>query len=225
VKGRQIRYTDAELRFIETRRVMNRRELRRLFVVEFERPDVTLIHLNALCKRRGWMTGRTGQYPKGAVPLNKGKPMPFHPNSAATRFKKGERRGVAARLWKPVGTERMSKDGYLERKVNDGLPMQARWRAVHIVRWEEINGPLPKGMALKSLDGQRLNIDPSNWELVSRALLPRLNGKSGRNYDGAPSELKPTILAVAKLEHAVMTKKRRPRSRSAPNHAPEPLNG
>lgn len=28
-----------------------------------------------------------------------------------------------------------------------------------------------------------------------------LNGRFGRDYDTAPSELKPTILAIAKLEH------------------------
>jgi hypothetical protein len=61
-------------------------------------------------------------------------------------------------------------------------------------------------MVLKCLDGNRLNTAPSNWEAVSRALLPRLAGgrhKKHVPYDEAPNELKPTILAVAKLEHAV----------------------
>jgi hypothetical protein len=62
---------------------------------------------------------------------------------------------------------------------------------------------VPGGYALKCLDGNKLNTDPGNWEAVPRALLPRLNGKSGRNYDRAPDELKPTIMAVAKLEQRV----------------------
>lgn len=78
--------------------------------------------------------------------------------------------------------------------------MQSRWRGVHLLNWEQQHGPVPKGMCLKCL-GERRNTDPSNWELVPRALLPRLNGKSGRRYDHAPAELKPTIMAVAKLEH------------------------
>jgi hypothetical protein len=156
----------------------------------------------AACRlRRGGDIGAVHRFTKGHVPANKGKPMPFNANSAATRFKKGERRGVAVKLYKPIGTERLSKDGYLERKIHDGLPLQSRWRAVHLVRWEEINGSVPKGMALKCL-GDKRNTDPSNWELVARALLPRLNGKHGRGYDSAPSELKPTIMAIAKLEHA-----------------------
>lgn len=156
----------------------------------------------AACRlRRGDNVGAKSRFAKGHVPANKGKEMPFNANSAATQFKKGVRQGVAVRLYKPIGTERFSKEGYVERKIHDGLPLQSRWRAVHLVRWEEIHGPVPKGMALKCL-GDRQNTDPSNWELVPRALLPRLNGVYGRGYDKAPAELKPAILAIAKLEHA-----------------------
>jgi hypothetical protein len=43
----------------------------------------------ALCKRKGWTTGCDGRIQKGNVPANKGKKMPFNPNSARTQFKKG----------------------------------------------------------------------------------------------------------------------------------------
>jgi len=67
--------------------------------------------------------------------------------------------------------------------------------------WERANGPVPKGMVLKCLDGNKLNCDPSNWEAIPMALQPRLNGRFGRGYDHADPELKPTIMAIAKLEH------------------------
>lgn len=157
----------------------------------------------AACRlRRGDNVGAACRFQKGHAPANKGKTMPFHPNSAATRFKPGERRGVAVKLYKPIGSERVSKEGYLERKINDGMPLQARWRMVHLLQWEAIHGPKPKGMVLKSLDGDKTNTDPSNWALIPRALLPRLNGIYGRGYDAAPAELKPAILAITKLEHA-----------------------
>ncbi|WP_419827692.1 HNH endonuclease [Sphingomonas sp.] len=174
------------------------------FCEAFGRTDVTAANLHALRKRKGWRTGRTGQFAPGQEPANKGKPMPYHPNSAATRFKAGERRGVAVRLYKPIGTERMSKDGYLERKINDGLPLQSRWRAVHLVHWEELHGPVPAGHALKCLDGDRLNTDPANWEAIPRGVLARLNGgrfKKRLAYDAAHPELKPTVMAIAKLQH------------------------
>lgn len=166
----------------------------------FGRPEIQLDHIKALCTRKGWKTGRTGRFEPGLVPANKGKKMPYNPNSARTQLKKGHRGGKAAAIYKPIGSERLSKDGYLERKIHDGLPLQSRWRAVHLIEWEAANGPVPKGHALKCLDGNRLNTELSNWELVPRSMLPRLNGRFGLAYDSATAEVKPTLLAIAKLK-------------------------
>ena len=204
MKGRQISYSADELAWIKANCTLPRRDLHRAFLDRFGRSDVTFDHIKALCTRRGWATGRTGCFEKGQEPANKGKKMPFHPRCAATQFKKGCRKGRANQVYKPIGTERLSKEGYLQRKVNDDLPFQRRWRGVHIINWEAVNGPMPDGHALKCLDGNRLNTDARNWELIPRAMLPRLTGRwSGVPYDSAPTELKPTILATAKLEQAV----------------------
>ena len=86
------------------------------------------------------------------------------------------------------------------------MPFQRRWRGVHLIRWEEANGPLPPGHCLKCLDGDKLNTAPKNWACVPRALLPRLiGGNRHRNllpFDEAPPELRPILLATARLEHA-----------------------
>lgn len=203
MKGRCIAWSDAELDWIERNSRRPRREAHAEFRELFGRPDVKLSNFVSLCKRKGWMTGRTGRYEPGRTPENKGRKGYCAPGREKGWFRKGERRGVARDLWKPVGTERMSKDGYLERKVNDDLPLQDRWRAVHLILWEELHGPVPDGHCLKCLDGDKTNTDPSNWEAIPRAMLPRLNGRFGRDYDAAPEELKPTLLATAKLEHAV----------------------
>ena len=213
MKGRAVPYSAAEMSWLEERQTAPILEWHAGFVETFSRADVMPSHLHALRKRKGWLTGRTGRFTAGQEPASKGKQCEAgrggrHPNAQKTQFRKGERRGVAVRLYKPVGTERMSKDGYLERKVNDGLPLQARWRAVHLVRWEEENGPLPAGHALKCLDGDRLNTDPGNWECLPRAVLARLNGgrhKKRLAYDAAHPEVKPTILAMAKLQHRAKT--------------------
>lgn len=207
MKGRQISYSKEELAFLEWRQAMSRRALHAAFVAEFGRADVQLKHIVALCDRRGWLTGRNGRFEKGQAPANKGKPCApgrggRHPNAQKTQFKKGQHSGRAAARYKPIGTERVNKDGYLERKIHDGLPIQTRWRLVHLARWEEANGPLPSGMALKCLDGDRRNTEPSNWRAIPRALLARLGGRYGRDYDAAPAELKPAILAIAELEQA-----------------------
>ncbi len=200
MKGRWISYSDEELAWIKAMADQPRAETHALFVQIFNRPDVSLSNLNSLCKRKGWLTGRTGRFVKGQTSHNAGQKGLRYAGSEKGWFRKGERRGVATRLYQPIGTERLSKCGYLERKVNDDLPLQRRWRTVHLIEWEAVNGPLPQGHALKCLDGNRLNTDPANWVSIPRALLPRLNGRFGRDYDTAPAELKPTILAIAQLE-------------------------
>lgn len=207
MKGRGISYSGAEMAWLEANRLMVISDYAMAFKAEFGR-DVAARNLHALRKRNGWKTGRTGCFSKGDAPHNKGKPHPARGRAAETQFKKGHSRsGVAAKVYKPIGSERVSKDGYIERKVHDGLPMQSRWQTVQKIRWEAINGPLPKGMFLKCLDGDRANTDPSNWEPLPRAVLPYLNGHRGFDYDAAEPEVRPAIIAVAKVRHAARTAK------------------
>lgn len=133
------------------------------------------------------------RFKPGQVPPNKGLRRPgWAPGRMAqTQFKKGERRGVAVALWQPIGTERISKDGYLERKVNDDLPLQSRWRGVHRIVWESANGPVPPGHAVAFLPGRRTTdasrITLDALELVSRGELMRRNTR--HNYSPELNEL------------------------------------
>lgn len=217
MKGRPIPYSAEEMAWLEANRSLVISDYHRAFCAAFRRDDVTAGLLHALRKRNGWKTGRTGCFERGQEPANKGQKCApgtgaLHPNARATQFRKGHgRSGVAVTLYKPIGAERLCKDGYLERKIHDGMPLQSRWRAVHLIRWEAINGPIPDGHCLKALDGDRLNTDPANWKLIPRTMLPALNG--GRNkrrpaYDNAAPELKPTLLAIAEVEHIARKLKR-----------------
>jgi hypothetical protein len=216
MKGHRITYSASELAWLEANHLLPISDYHRAWCAFTGRIDVAAVNLHALRKRKGWNTGRSGQFEKGQAPANKGKLCPAgtggrHPNARATQFKKGDRSGVAARQYKPIGTERMAKDGYLQRKIHNGLPMQSRWRFVHLINWEAVHGPVPAGYALKCLDGNRLNTDQANWEAVPRGVLARLNGgrfKARIGYDAAPDELKPTLMAVAKLQHAATTRRR-----------------
>lgn len=219
MKGRQIPYSANELAWIKARAKRNRRETHAAFCEQFGRPDVSLKNFNALCKRNGWFTGRTGHFVKGQEPANKGKKMPpgvggNHPNARRTQFKKGQ----LPHNTKYLGHERLTVDGYVEISVDEVNPhtgYERRYVQKHRWLWEQKNGPVPEGHALKCLDGNKQNTDPSNWEAIPRALLPLLNGgrASIMHYDAAPAELKPAILATAKLKHAV---KRKPATPAAP---------
>lgn len=200
MKGTAVRYSETELWWIENHKELPRREAHQLYLTTFARPDVSFQNYKALCKRKGWLTGRTGQYVPGAVPANKGKKMPFNPNSARTQFKAGQ----LPHNTKYLGHERVSKDGYVEISVKETNPhtgYERRYVLKHRWLWEQEHGPLGQGVCLKCLDGDKQNTDPSNWEAVPRALLPRLNGRFGRGYDYAEPEVKPLIMATAKLAH------------------------
>lgn len=200
-----IRYSDEELAWIEANATLPRAELHAAFLGAFGRDDVSPEHLVSLRKRRGWRTGRTGRWAKGSAPSNKGKRMESHPNSARTQFKKGNSPPNIT----PLGHERLDKTGYVWVAIAETNPYTGRPRRYvmkHLHLWQKVNGPLPAGMCLKSIDGDRTNTDPSNWMAIPRAMLPRLNGVYGRGYDIAPAELKPVIMATAKLEHIVRTK-------------------
>ena len=107
--------------------------------------------------------------------------------------------------YKPIGTERVTIDGYLERKINDDMPLQKRWRAVHIVHWEQVNGPLPAGHALVFRDGNKRNICLENLELLTRAELMRRN--SCHNHG-------PEIAELVRLR-AIITRQINKRSQTA----------
>lgn len=218
MKGRQLRYTDEELAFIQSVSKWARDEAHAAFCQRFRRDDVCLKNFNALCKRKGWFTGRTGCFEKGDKPHNKGVPCPEgkggrHPNSRKTQFGKGHLPHNTHYL----GHERIDpKDCYIYISVDESNPhtgYDRRYVLKHKWLWEKANGPVPDGHALKCLDGNRQNVDPANWEPIPRAILPRLAGGNRYHrtlaYDDAHPEVRPTILAVAKLAHAARAKRSR----------------
>ncbi len=222
MRGRKIAYNSDEMAWLAENKTLAIGDYHSGFVAQFARPDVSAINLHALRKRNGWKTGRSGKFAKGSTPPNKGKAFPvaaLNPNCRKNQFRKGQ----TPHNTKFAGHERVSKDGYVEISINETNPHTGygrRYVLKHRWLWEKANGPVPAGMALKCR-GERINTDPSNWELVPRALLPRLNGgrhKKRIGYDEAPDELKPTIMAVAKLEqrkHELQTGgSRRPRKES-----------
>lgn len=123
------------------------------------------------------------RFSKGHVTWNKGKrgETGLHPNCRRTQFKKGQRSGIAQHNYVPIGSERLSKDGYLERKVTDdpSIAPARRWVGVHRLVWEEFNGPIPVGHVVCFLPGRKsadsASITPDCLELVSRAELAKRN--------------------------------------------------
>lgn len=120
--------------------------------------------------------GKNGRFKPGHASWNKGAHWTAGGRSAVTRFKKGNR----PHTWLPVGSLRVSKDGYLERKYSDrpGGPSM-RWHSVHRLVWEAANGQTPRGHVVVFKGGMRTavleEITLDRLELVSRAELMRRN--------------------------------------------------
>lgn len=139
--------------------------------------------------------GRTGHFTKGGQSWNKG--VKGYIGANATSFKKGS----VPPNRKPIGTERICpKDGFVQIKVAEtdpytGFPTRYKHKHVHV--WEQEHGPVPKGHVVAFIDGDKLNCEPENLMLLTRKELLCLNL---HNYKDAPAELKPSVLALAKLE-------------------------
>lgn len=149
--------------------------------------------------RKGDNVGAEYRFRPGMASWNKGKKgWQAGGRSAETRFKPGTINGSAAERLKPVGFERVTDDGILQRKIRADGPPHRRWQSVHEIIWEELNGPRPAGHLVVFKDGNRRNFSPDNLELITRAENCRRN--SIHRY---PPELKEVMRLQKKLERAI----------------------
>lgn len=110
------------------------------------------------------------RFKKGQVPWNKG--LKGVNGTSESRFKKGHIPHSA----RPVGYERINKDGHVEVKVEGQRQMvyKHRWT------WEQHNGKIPSDCVVTFKDGDRTNCNIENLELMTRAELVILNRKYGK---------------------------------------------
>ena len=154
-----------------------------------------------LKKSEAFMASRaSGRIQPGTVPPNKGrKGMRMHPNAVRTQFQSGHR----PHTWRPIGHERVTKDGYLQRKVTDTGYTPRDYRHVHHLIWEEAGREIPDGYALCFVNGDRSDIRLENLELVHRADLMRRNTRHN-----LPPELREIHVLRAALHRKIRRRER-----------------
>ncbi len=181
---RAIPYSQHELNWVSKNRTLPIQELHSDFCKLFNRNDVSATHLSALRKRNGWKTGRTGRFVKGNIPLPNARPG--GPNN--TSFKKGNR----PHNWKPIGSSRISKDGYVEVKISE----PKTWAQLHVIIWQATNGTIPDGHCVVFKDMDKTNICLDNLELITRNENLQINRL---RCSSRPQEIKPVVRTIGKL--------------------------
>jgi len=100
-----------------------------------------------------------GQFQKGHQTWNKG--VKGYMGANKTSFKKGN----IPHNHRPVGSERISKDGYIEIKIAE----PNIWMLKHRYIYETTHGSIPDGYVVIFLDGNRTNLNINNLKLISRS--------------------------------------------------------
>lgn len=158
------------------------------------------VHVLALKKSEGHTNA--GRFLPGQTSWNKGRKGVCAEGCKATQFKAGRPAHEAAN-YLPIGSLRVCRDGYLERKVTDdpGLFPARRWVAVHRLVWEAENGPIPPGHVVVFRPRMHTDIEAEitvdRLELITRRELMARN--TVHNY---PQELRQVI-----RQKAVLTRK------------------
>lgn len=108
-----------------------------------------------------------GFFPKGHQPANKGRKQTEYMSIAQiektkkTRFKKGH----IPKNHKPVGYERITRDGYIEVKTAEPNVFELKHRLV----WTEHKGEIPPGYNIQFRDGNKRNVCIENLYMISRS--------------------------------------------------------
>lgn len=131
------------------------------------------------------------QFKKGHRPKNKGMRQEDYMSpeaiekTKATRFKKNRKSDNEL----PVGSITIRSDckAKSDRKYKFIKVSEEKWEMLHKHLWEQKNGKVPSGYCLWFKDGNSLNADLKNIELITRA--ENLN----RNFLQYPNEVKRAI--------------------------------
>ncbi|WP_302027998.1 HNH endonuclease signature motif containing protein [Eubacterium ventriosum] len=192
-----MKYTDEMKQFIlDNYKGRYNQELADLFNQKFN-TNITSRTIKSYKANNKLNSGLTGKFRKGQTPHNKGKKMPkeVYEKVKHTMFAKGN----VPPNHRPVGSERISKDGYIEVKVAE----PNKWRLKQRVVYEETKGKIPEGCPIIFLDGNKRNFDIDNLRCITRSELLYLNCNGLNNSN----EITETGILMARLDRAKNKKK------------------
>lgn len=105
--------------------------------------------------------GKKTRLKKGGRAWNKGTKGLMSANEGS--FKEG----AIPHNWKPIGSERITRDGYVEVKYKDERNARTNYELKHRLIWIEKNGPVPKGCVIIFKDGNARNFEDDNLAMLT----------------------------------------------------------
>lgn len=160
-----IRYTEEQKEFLINNNYMRTaQELTNLYNKTFSE-KIKLSQVLYFRKKYHLKCGVDCTFKKGITPHNKNKkwdeymPKKSQNNSQKTQFKKGN----IPNNYRPIGSERINKGGYIEIKIAD----PNKWCLKHRYIYEQQYGPLQKGYRVIFLDNNKRNFNISNLKAIS----------------------------------------------------------
>lgn len=173
------------------------KEIQKAFIERFGW-EITFGQIKSYVGNHNLKTGKTGRFQKGQEPPNKGKKGVCAAGSEKTWFQKGH---IPAN-YRPIGSERINVDGYVEVKVQD----PNKWKLKHRIVWESVNGDIPKGYIIIFRDNNKTNTHIDNLMLIKRSINAVLNHTGLYEYS---REFKETAVRIAELKAATSDAKAR----------------
>ena len=141
--------------------------------------------------------GTKTRFKKGQKAWNEGKKMEIRVRMSETFFQKGHL---------PYNTR---EDGAISIRYSKGRPYKwirvslGNWKLLHRVIWEKHKGKIPKGYNVRFKNGDSMNCDIKNLEIVSNQR--NMEDNTIHRY---PAPIKKSIRTISKLNKAIKNAKK-----------------
>jgi len=150
------------------------------------------VYLRSTQYPKGYLGGKASQFKPGHTPKNKGVKMPaeLYKMVKPTMFKKGNKPANT----KPNGTINVRADSsgrlYQYIKIKD-----SHWELLQRYVWTQANGEIPIGSVVIFLDGNYLNCELSNLQVITRK-----ENMARNTIQRFPAELQEIMKLTCKLK-------------------------
>ena len=152
----------------------------------------------------GRLDGRRGNlhhFKPGNAPWNKGikGSTGLHPNTKANYFKPGERQGIAAERYIPLGGHRITSEGCLQRKISETGYGPRDWKSVHQRGGEEAHGHVPAGSVVVFKPGKR----STKLEAITLDVLECITRAENMRRNSVHTKYPPELARLVQLRGAL----------------------